>query len=63
MLFVAVIWTVLMLFWLVFGGYTGWDPDRPHLFGNTLLPWACVAIIGVAYFYNAMGSATTGALR
>jgi hypothetical protein len=42
----ATVWIVLMLFWLFFGCYTGWDPARPAGLGNTLIPWCCVAILG-----------------
>jgi hypothetical protein len=45
-----VIWTVLMMFWLFFGAYVSWEPGRPHLVGNTLIPWFCVLIIGLVVF-------------
>jgi hypothetical protein len=45
-----VIWTVLMMFWLFFGCYTSWDPARPAVLGNTLIPWLCVLIIGLVLF-------------
>lgn len=46
MSFWAVVFIVLMLFWLVFGCYWGWEPARPVGIGTTILPWACVAILG-----------------
>jgi hypothetical protein len=44
--FWAVVFVVLMLFWLVGGSYWAYEPARPYLLGNTLLPWLCVAILG-----------------
>jgi len=55
--FWATVWVVLMVLWLVLGCYAGWTtipPGTPggpvvHLgpvLGYTLLPWACVAILG-----------------
>lgn len=50
-----VIWTVLMLFWLLGGCYIGWDPAKPAvLFGGTLIPWACVLILGL-FVFGAIG--------
>lgn len=45
-----VIWVVLMMFWLFFGCYSYWEPARPHLLGNTLIPWLCVLILGLSIF-------------
>lgn len=45
-----VIWVVLMLFWLFFGCYTGWAPDKPYLLGGTIIPWLCVLILGLVIF-------------
>jgi hypothetical protein len=45
-----VIWTVLMLFWLFFGSYLNWNPQQPRMLGNTLIPWACVLILGLVIF-------------
>jgi hypothetical protein len=50
MSFWAVVWVVLMIIWLVFGCWWGWDPQRPGLLGNTVIPWLCVAILGAAVF-------------
>ena len=46
----CVIWTVCMMFWLFWGGYTSWDPARPQVLGNTLIPWICVLILGLILF-------------
>lgn len=47
---VCVIWTVLMLFWLCYGGYT-WDRSAgPVGLGGTLIPWVCVLILGLIIF-------------
>lgn len=51
-----VIWTVLMVLWLVLGGYMSYDPAKPHGLANSLLPWACVLILGLAIF----GAISTG---
>ncbi len=45
-----VIWVVLMLFWLFFGSWIGWDPAKPYGIGNTLIPWICVLILGLVVF-------------
>jgi hypothetical protein len=45
-----VVFVVLMLFWLFFGMYSGWDPARPAAVGNTIIPWLCVAILGAIVF-------------
>jgi hypothetical protein len=50
MTFWAVVWVVLMIMWLCGGLYWGYDPARPALVGNTLLPWVCVAILGAIAF-------------
>lgn len=49
----ATIFVVLMLFWLFFGGYFTYDRERPYLLGSTLIPWACVAILGWKMFEGA----------
>lgn len=46
----VVIWVVLMMFWLFFGCYTGWEPARPYALGNTVIPWLCVLILGLIVF-------------
>ncbi len=46
----VVIWVVLMILWLVLGCYTTWTPTAPHAVGNTLIPWACVLILGLIMF-------------
>lgn len=43
----VVIWVVLMILWLFGGVYTSRDPASPRLLGGTLLPWACVLILGL----------------
>ncbi len=45
-----VIWVVLMLFWLFYGGYSNWNPAAPAALGNTLIPWLCVLILGLVVF-------------
>lgn len=45
-----VIWVVLMLFWLFFGCYLTWAPDRPAALGTTVIPWLCVLILGLIVF-------------
>jgi hypothetical protein len=45
-----VIWTVLMILWLFYGGYT-WDRSSgPAGLGGTLIPWVCVLILGLVIF-------------
>lgn len=46
----CVIWTVLMILWLFGGCYWSWDPGKPALLGNTLIPWVCVLILGLILF-------------
>jgi hypothetical protein len=46
----VVIWVVLMILWLAGGCYWSWDPAKPQGVGNTLLPWACVLILGLIMF-------------
>lgn len=45
-----VIWVVLMMFWLFFGSWYGYDPARPIVLGNTIIPWLCVLILGLIVF-------------
>jgi hypothetical protein len=48
----CVIFVVLMMFWLFYGGwsvYSGPSPN-PILFGGTIIPWLCVAILGWVVF-------------
>lgn len=45
-----VIFVVLMMFWLLFGCYIAWEPARPALVLGSLIPWACVAILGWCVF-------------
>lgn len=45
-----VIWVVLMMFWLLFGCYVGWNPNQPSILVAALIPWACVAILGWVVF-------------
>jgi len=42
----AVVFVVLMLFWLFFGCYSTWDAANPKGIGTTVIPWCCVAILG-----------------
>ncbi len=44
------IWVVLMIFWLFGGCYWSWNPQQPAILGNTIIPWACVLILGLLYF-------------
>ncbi len=47
--FWATIFIVLMCLWLFGGGYVAYSgPNATPIafFGGTLLPWACVAILG-----------------
>jgi hypothetical protein len=46
----CVIWVVLMILWLFGGAYWNWDAARPVALGNTLIPWACVLILGLIVF-------------
>jgi hypothetical protein len=52
--FLAIVFVVLMLFWLFFGAYLSWPatPGAPAYapLAGTLLPWLCVAILGYAVF-------------
>ncbi len=57
MSFLAVIFVVLMLFWLFFGCYTTWDPNRPQVVGSTIIPWVCVAILGYVMFAGSTATA------
>ena len=48
-----VIFIVLMMFWLFFGGWYGYQydpPRRPAAMGAMLLPWLCVLILGLVVF-------------
>lgn len=55
----ATIWVVLMVIWLFGGVWWTWDPGRPQVVGNTLLPWCCVLILGLVLF----GAVSGGAIR
>lgn len=46
----VVIWVVLMMLWLFGGCYWSWAPDKPYMIGNTIIPWACVLILGLIIF-------------
>lgn len=51
MSFWAVVFVVLMILWLFGVSYLTYDPARgPVSLGGTLLPWACVAILGAMQF-------------
>jgi hypothetical protein len=46
----VVIWVVLMMFWLFFGCWWTWEPQRPAALGSTIIPWLCVLILGLILF-------------
>jgi len=47
MSFWPTVFVCLMILWLVLGIYVGYEPAKPYgAVGTTLLPWACVAILG-----------------
>lgn len=51
MSFLMVIFVVLMCLWLFGGCYISWNPTSPGVaIGGTIIPWACVAIIGYVLF-------------
>jgi len=55
----TVIWVVLMILWLFGGSYAYWPADRaaaPMYIGGTIIPWACVLILGLVLF-GAVGGA------
>jgi hypothetical protein len=54
----VVVWVVLMMFWLFFGCYVSWDPAKPVVLVNTLIPWLCVLILGLIVF----GAVSPGAV-
>jgi peptidoglycan/LPS O-acetylase OafA/YrhL len=48
-----IVFVVLMIFWFLCGGACAYyPPDQrgPWVWGNTLIPWACVAILGYCFF-------------
>lgn len=48
-----VVFVVLMMFWFLGGGYVSYRENvfNPVVFGTgTLIPWACVAILGWCFF-------------
>lgn len=45
-----VVWVVLMILWLFFGCYMGWDQAKPYGIGTTIIPWLCVLILGLFLF-------------
>lgn len=51
-----VIWIVLMMFWLFTGFYTGTNDYVVR--GRSLIPWACVLILGLIVF-GAIGNGPT----
>lgn len=49
----CVIFVVLMMFWLFFGGYVsygGLTPNHQLFVGSTIIPWLCIAILGWIIF-------------
>lgn len=53
------IWVVLMMFWLFGVPYMTWDATKPHLLAGTIIPWACVLILGLFMF----GAISPGTIR
>lgn len=53
-----VIWVVLMILWLVLGCYLTYEPAKPVGVGTTIIPWACVLILGLVLF----GAVSTGTI-
>ncbi len=45
-----VIWVVLMVLWIALGCYWMYEPGKPVNMGNTIIPWACVLILGLIVF-------------
>jgi hypothetical protein len=48
-----VVWVVLMILWLIGGGWVanqGGPFNGTHFAGHTLIPWACVLILGLFVF-------------
>ncbi len=48
-----VIWVVLMILWLFGGSFVAYDGtvfNVRHFGGYTLIPWACVLILGLILF-------------
>lgn len=54
MLIRCVIFVVLMMFWLLGGGYYVYGTPTPFagpgLYATTFIPWACVALLGWCFF-------------
>ena len=48
----VIVFIVLMLFWLFFGCWWGYDRARPVSVGMTIIPWLCVAILGWMVIYG-----------
>ena len=47
MSFWTTVFVVLLILWLFFGSWVAWEPQKPYgVVSTTLLPWACVAILG-----------------
>lgn len=49
----CVVWVVLMMFWLLGGGYVSYEGtafNAARFGGGTLIPWLCVAILGAIIF-------------
>lgn len=46
----VVVWVVLMMFWLFFGCWWGYDATKPYGIGTTVIPWLCVLILGLIVF-------------
>ncbi len=62
MSFLAVVFIVLMILWLLSGGYSAYNPERgPWLYANTIIPWVCVAILG--YILLTGGDSTASHVR
>ena len=47
-----IVWVVLMIIWVIFGCSSNWDPAKPRMLGNTLIPWVCMLILGIVLFWG-----------
>ncbi len=52
-MFWMILWMILMVVWLVFEG-GGWDRTNPRAIGGSIIPWACVLILGL-WLFGAIG--------
>lgn len=53
-MFLLVLWMILMVAWLLGGGYVHYHGPTPggtgYFVGGTIVPWVCVAILGYILF-------------